>query len=872
MDLLPEPPSAPQALTSFSRPPPKPNIRDDAAVATAAAIADAVAITSRANRIQPTDFLEKTPLPYEEHIKTLKAEAIEAIQGPLMYRLGGKLESWEGEEFGVSTENFHAACEIVLTALESGYYPTRSKTLLSAAEWAELSAAALAAVGRGYCRTENSSKEEEIKTARLQAIDSACGDIDNHPFSNTFSRIIATADQIAINLTVDENESGLVSWLTQTESQVKFRAERLAAAEVEEALLAWKKDQIERRSNAVEADIQRALRERNAELLHQTAKVLGVDLKLGPTAGRLAPKAGSKRTVSGSAPILRGSTAPSPPTPLAPPGNPTQPQLDKSLMEALAATVQQALNPVLERMSSIEKALPKPTTRPIAPRANPAEVSKPPATTADRSRPTEPTTRPREPEPDNDFIEVTSGKSRKARRKKKTQAEAAAAEARLPSGVATPDAPTLRQINLSPSSYAAATTKPATSSPTPNTPTPPTPLLTEVTVLRRGGSLDDGAEKAILARSSDSIVREVRATIAREVRKAPLLKAGRWSSAPRSKGNFVYVFQGNVPFSFLQSFEEFLVSPFPGGGQLSPSIGWTKFVAHNVPVVDDTGTVFGPETLEKEVRALAGLKKAFFTQMPRWLVPVERMNGFYSALTFAISDPDGSIAARLLTERQALFGKEIRIQKWVNKPPLIQCSRCHTLGHAASSRACKLPKDSVKCSLCGRGHLTDAHDRECPNSRAHKRAGTCDCTRTCINCGGKGHHCRDTICPTRNGFKPRRGKDNGKGKERAHEPATQATGSATEVRPSITEPSDVQMILAPPSEYSPRPPYFLPEEGQRHNERARRAGPLSALDGLYVAYLEETEKEQNYAAGTYAPPPYLSQFYGLSDPASTGDW
>ena len=80
------------------------------------------------------------------------------------------------------------------------------------------------------------------------------------------------------------------------------------------------------------------------------------------------------------------------------------------------------------------------------------------------------------------------------------------------------------------------------------------------------------------------------------------------------------------------------------------------------------------------------------------------------------------------------------------------------------------------------------------------------------------------------------------------------------------------MILAPPSEYSPRPPYFLPEEGQRHNERARRAGPLSALDGLYVAYLEETEKEQNYAAGTYAPPPYLSQFYGLSDPASTGDW
>ncbi|KAF8258456.1 hypothetical protein EI94DRAFT_1815328 [Lactarius quietus] len=113
--------------------------------------------------------------------------------------------------------------------------------------------------------------------ARLQAIDSTCGDIDNHPFSNSFSCIIATADQILINLTADENESGLVSWLTQTETQVRFRAERLAAAEVEEALLAWKKDQIECHSSTVEADIQRALRERNTELLHQTTKTLGVD-------------------------------------------------------------------------------------------------------------------------------------------------------------------------------------------------------------------------------------------------------------------------------------------------------------------------------------------------------------------------------------------------------------------------------------------------------------------------------------------------------------------------------------------------------------------------------------------------------------------
>ncbi|KAF8256675.1 hypothetical protein EI94DRAFT_1820977 [Lactarius quietus] len=42
MDLLPEPPSASQALIPISRPPPKPNTRDNAAVATAAAIATGV--------------------------------------------------------------------------------------------------------------------------------------------------------------------------------------------------------------------------------------------------------------------------------------------------------------------------------------------------------------------------------------------------------------------------------------------------------------------------------------------------------------------------------------------------------------------------------------------------------------------------------------------------------------------------------------------------------------------------------------------------------------------------------------------------------------------------------------------------------------
>ena len=152
MDLSPEPPSASQVL--ILRPPPKPNICDD--------VASAIAPP---NATLPTDFLKKPPLPYKEHIKALKEKVIELIQGPLLFRLQGKLESWEGAELGVTLDQFHTACDIVFTALESGYYPTRSRTLLSATEWAELSSATMAAIGWGYCQTENSSKEEDIKEA-----------------------------------------------------------------------------------------------------------------------------------------------------------------------------------------------------------------------------------------------------------------------------------------------------------------------------------------------------------------------------------------------------------------------------------------------------------------------------------------------------------------------------------------------------------------------------------------------------------------------------------------------------------------------------------------------------------------------------------
>jgi len=327
------------------------------------------------------------------------------------------------------------------------------------------------------------------------------------------------------------------------------------------------------------------------------------------------------------------------------------------------------------------------------------------------------------------------------------------------------------QSNPTPTSYAnvaasAANTKQQTAPPKAVT---QLPRITEVTVLRAGreGHLDPHIEESIRARAADAIVREVRLKMSNAVAKPIPLRAGRWSAHPRSKGNFVYSFDGNVPFDLIKSYERILLAPFHNTGKLSPSMGWTRLLAHGVPV-GEYGRPTGSEALLKEVQTMPGLKKAHFAMAPRWLKPAERIFTDYSTITFAISDPDGSIASTLLKGRAALFGKEVEIQRWVDKPALVQCSCCHSLGHIKTSRACPLGKDSVRCHICGGSHQSEEHHQKCP--RKHAVAGICDCTHfKCINCHKTGHNAREPLCPARDLYRPRTKrrprKNRGKGRD-----------------------------------------------------------------------------------------------------------
>jgi hypothetical protein len=282
--------------------------------------------------------------------------------------------------------------------------------------------------------------------------------------------------------------------------------------------------------------------------------------------------------------------------------------------------------------------------------------------------------------------------------------------------------------------------------------------------------------------------------MARAVAKPLPIISGRWSSGAQSKGNFIFTMCGQIDFAFIQTFEHLLTRPFPGGGQLCPNQGWTKLLAHSVPTMNNNYRIFGPGELLQEVRTMQGLQSVYFSSPPRWIKPVEQIQYGYTLLTFAFSDPDGLTTKQLLKDRQALFGKQVQIEWWVDKPLLVQCGKCHALGHNASSKACRLPRESVKCYICGKGHLADAHNRECPRSKQHKVAGACDCRLQCLTCNKVGHNTRDKTCPAREGYRSRKTRPNTKGKnveQRPDEVTTQRPDPPTFVdTPTILDPPD----------------------------------------------------------------------------------
>ena len=143
--------------------------------------------------------------------------------------------------------------------------------------------------------------------------------------------------------------------------------------------------------------------------------------------------------------------------------------------------------------------------------------------------------------------------------------------------------------------------------------------------------------------------------------------------------------------------------------------------------------------------------KLQFILPPSWICHREHTTSDASSISFTFVDWDGEITKTMKKAHLAMFGKPVTFTKWVSRPPLSQCGRCHKLDHIMNH--CSMPRDSVRCYKCGKGHNSWDHNILCPKAKSHRAHGTCDCEPQYLNCNEKGHYAIDVICKAWNAFR-----------------------------------------------------------------------------------------------------------------------
>ncbi|KAH9952956.1 hypothetical protein BC827DRAFT_1159487 [Russula dissimulans] len=504
-------------------------------------------------------------------------ETLKDARSPFEYSPGVPLD-FDGGSMGgtIPMDTFNTACTMVVTALEKGYHPIQGWNALDINNWPKLTCALTAAIGRGYNLPHNRDLlgDTVLEVARSSAT-------DHNPITpknpTLFHRLATMLNQLEVDVSeVDD----YCDWYLESKLKFERLAKKEVTTQVEESLRQWKADQIERRMAALETEIAEAVKERNHAFFFEAAASIGLH----------RTDRSSKRTVSGSIP--RGRRTPSTPRreslpraakdmpspTLTPRGRPPAPMPPNSVhaanpspspqprntsagkdvtdsttpkppntgvpngkadphIAAIKAAIQQAIAPLVVRINALEsKAMPPPQVRAIS------QVSR--LTNAALPLQTRPhtTTMPEEEVPD--AVETSRPATQNNRRKKTTDLNGTPAVAtKIPA--------------RNPRDGGQKVTAPLSRTNLPST-------ITEVTVLRQGGLYDPNEELAIRLQPANAIIHEVQKNMAKAVPKPLPLKAGRWSVSPRSKGNFVFSFDGIIPFDHIMAYEHILLALLKG--------------------------------------------------------------------------------------------------------------------------------------------------------------------------------------------------------------------------------------------------------------------------------------------------------------------
>ncbi|KAN0135116.1 hypothetical protein V8E53_007007, partial [Lactarius tabidus] len=280
----------------------------------------------------------------------------------------------------------------------------------------------------------------------------------------------------------------------------------------------------------------------------------------------------------------------------------------------------------------------------------------------------------------------------------------------------------------------------------------PTNLTTEVTIMRDGGLRDEAAERAIRTLNPEQIVMKAHTAMEQTAERPPFLLGGRWAGSANTTGNFVYIFNGTVKFETIRPFGAALIGPLKRG-LMVPAQGWVWTQLRNVPVKDENGVIHDSDKLTAEVRRNAVMASATLCTLVNWQrAPTAIMGDASATALMAIVDEDGSLVRSIQANNIHMFGRQIKFVVVGDRPALIQCGRCHLLGHNTRSPLCKVPPQAVKCYRCGGPHHAQQHAFYCKGKHADARH--CNCKPKCILCGNIGHHARSRQCPKRGDFRP----------------------------------------------------------------------------------------------------------------------
>ncbi|KAH9992936.1 hypothetical protein BJV77DRAFT_1067505 [Russula vinacea] len=305
---------------------------------------------------------------------------------------------------------FNNSAKLIISTLQGGLHAPIIPTpnLLSATDWADLSCALLAAIGRGY----SLQYDKDQAVAELKKEWSEAPDLSplSPRYPTLFHRLSATADLLNDQLLIDgqDDESNIEGWIAEAKIAILKEETENLKAQVREDWRQWKDDQIKSLAATHERDIAEAVQKRNASYILNAAASLGLclpppahtmpQLLPGPPSATLR---GVKHTASGTAPSAEPTTPrkqklnpprdakrlPSPsatprgratnhpdtgrtPSPkvtlnlgpkVTPPPTAGMGQLDAN---AIIAAIKAAMAPITSRLTALERAaMPPPLTR-----------------------------------------------------------------------------------------------------------------------------------------------------------------------------------------------------------------------------------------------------------------------------------------------------------------------------------------------------------------------------------------------------------------------------------------------------------------------------------------------------------------------------